>query len=325
MTERAMDESGMNAAGMNAGASAMHGIAQDAPGVAPAALHPMQTMYWSVRRELWEHRSIYMAPLAVAGLLVLGVTIAVFGPMHGRMVLSDMDEDRQRQLLAIPFVFATLALMGTGFLVAVFYCLDALYGERRDRSILFWKSLPVSDTTAVVSKAIIPMVAIPLVCFAVTIATQAVMAAIVSVGLVVHGVHGTASVTQLPLVQMSAMLLFHLVAIHGFWYAPIYGWFLLVSAWAKRAPFLWAVLPPLGVCLVEKLAFDTNHFGQMLKIRFQGNGGGIDFKMLTVIAHGMPPMGLGEFLSSPGLWVGLAVAAVMLAGAVQVRRYRGPL
>ena len=57
----------------------------------------------------------------------------------------------------------------------MFYCLDALYGERRDRSILFWKSLPVSDLTTVLSKASIPIVVLPLLTFAVTVATQLIM------------------------------------------------------------------------------------------------------------------------------------------------------
>lgn len=318
-----MTDQAMNNAGMNSGASAA--FAQDAPAMAPAAPHPTQSFYWSVRRELWEHRSIYLAPLAVAGLLIVGVTIAAFGRPNGARVLEDMNPDQQRQLLGMPFDIAAYALMGVGFLVAVFYCLDALYGERRDRSILFWKSLPVSDATTVLSKAMVPIFIIPLVCFVTTIAAQAVMSVIVTVGLALHGVHGTVSVTQLPLVQMSAMLAFHLLAIHGIWYAPVYAWLLLVSAWAKRAPFLWAVLPPLGIGLVEKLAFDTTYFLRMIGQRFNGVGAGNTFTMKNVMMHGMADMGAGGFLTAPGLWLGLLVTAALLFGAMQVRRSRGPL
>jgi ABC-2 type transport system permease protein len=318
MTERAMDD-----AGMNAGASAM--FVQDAPGVAPAALHPTQSFYWSVRRELWEHRSIYLAPLAVAGLLVFGILIAAFGHWMKGPGFSNITVEQQRQVVGAPFDIAAFAVMGAGFLVAVLYCLDALYGERRDRSILFWKSLPVSDTTAVLSKMMIPLVVIPLVCFVVTISTQAVMSVIIAAGLAAHGIHLAVPVTQLPLVQMSVMLAFHLFAIHGLWYAPWYAWLLLVSAWARRAPFLWAVLPPLGVCLVEKLAFGTDYFARLLQHRFNGGGVGDNFTMQNVTMHGMSQMGVGDYLSAPGLWIGLLVAAAMLAGAVQMRRYRGPM
>jgi ABC-2 type transport system permease protein len=305
--------------------TAMHTLAQDEPSAAPAVLHPTQSFYWSVRREIWEHRSIYIAPLAVAGLLILGTAIAAFGPLHGSIRLSDLDPDRQRQLLGAPFDIAAFALMGASFLVAFFYCLDSLYGERRDRSILFWKSLPVSDTTAVLSKAIIPIVVVPLVCFAITIVAQAVMVLTVYAGLNVHGLHGGVSVGQLPLVQMSAMLLFHLLAIHGLWYAPIYAWLILVSSFPRRAPFLWAVLPPLGVMLVEKIAFGTAYFAEILKYRFNGNGTGDNFTLRNVSMDGMSNLNAGALFASPGLWIGLLVAAIFLAGAVQMRRYRGAL
>jgi len=305
--------------------TAMHSIAQDEPSAAPAVLHPTQSFYWSVRRELWEHRSVYLAPLTVAGLLILGTAIAAFTPFHGSMSISNLDVDQQRQLLAAPFDIAAMAVMGASFLVAVFYSLDALYGERRDRSILFWKSLPVSDTTAVLSKAIIPILVIPLITFAITIVAQAVMAVLVVLGLAAHGVHPAVPITQLPLVQMSAMLLFHLIAIHGLWYAPIYAWLILVSSYARRAPFLWAILPPLGIMLVEKIAFGTAYFAEIVKHQFSGNDAGASFTMKDVSMRGMSDMNAGTIFASPGLWLGLLVAAVFLAGAVQMRRYRGPL
>lgn len=309
--------------------TAMHSLAQDEPSAAPAVLHPTQSFYWSVRRELWEHRSIYLAPLAVAGLLILGTAVAAFTPFHGSFQgstsFSTLDVQTQRKLLAAPFDITAIALMGVTFLVAFFYSLDALYGERRDRSILFWKSLPVSDTTAVLSKTIIPVFIIPLVCFAITIVAQAVMVLLVSLGLRLHGVHPGVLVTQLPLAQMSMMLFFHLLMIHGLWYAPIYAWLILVSSWARRAPFLWAVLPPLGVMLVEVVAFRTTYFATMLKNRFNGNGMGDSFTLSNVTMHGMSTFNPGAIFATSGLWIGLLVAAAFLAGSVQMRRYRGPL
>src|SRR5439155_13381678 len=101
-----------------------------------------RAMLWSVRRELWENRSIYLAPLAV------GVVI-VFGALVGMLPAISRHSPHK---LSQPYDFAAVALMGTMFIVSIFYCLDALYGERRDRSILFWKSTPVSDWTTVHSK-----------------------------------------------------------------------------------------------------------------------------------------------------------------------------
>src|SRR5438132_11749527 len=132
-------------------------------------------MYWSVRRELWENRSLYIAPLAVAGVALLGFLISTIGMPHRRRAVLLLDSARQRALIGKPYDVAAIILIVTAFIVGVFYCLDALHGERRDRSILFWKSLPVSDLTTVLSKASIPMVVLPLVTFAIIVIMQFIM------------------------------------------------------------------------------------------------------------------------------------------------------
>jgi ABC-2 type transport system permease protein len=281
-------------------------------------------MYWSLRRELWESRSIYIAPLAVAGLILFGFLISTIHlPSKMRTALA-LDPMQQHELLTQPYSFAALLIMATTFVVAVFYCLDALHGERRDRSILFWKSLPVSDLTTVLSKASIPLVVLPLLTFAITVVTQWIMLLMSSAVLLGSGLSVATLWTQLSFSQMSLMLLYHLVTVHALWYAPIFGWLLLVSAWARRAVFLWAGLPVLAVALVEKIAFNTSHFAAILGNRM---GGGAE----AVTAPGSVPMDPmthltpGHFLSSPGLWIGLALTAAFLAAAVRLRRYQGPI
>jgi len=213
--------------------------------------------------------------------------------------------------------------MGTAFIVGVFYSLDALYGERRDRSILFWKSLPVSDLTTVLSKLAIPLVILPLLSFAITLATQFIMLVLSSVILLGSGVNIAALWTQVSFFHVSLVLLYHIVTVHGLWYAPLYGWLLMVSAWAPRAPFIWAFLPPFVICGVEKVAFNTSHFLALLQERLAGPGDAMashsapeDFMESLIPDH---------FFSAPGLWVGLALAAVFLAVAVRLRRYQGPI
>src|SRR4030095_15738029 len=228
--------------------------------IAPAVISTTQRMYWSVRRELWESRSIYIAPLAVAALTLFGFLVSLVrlpDQMRAALALNPM---QQHELIEQPYNFAALLIMGTTFIVAVFYCLDALHGERRDRSILFWKSLPVSDVTTVLSKASIPLVVLPLLTFAITVVTQGIMLLVSSAVLLGSGSSVQMLWTHVSLFQMSLMLLYHLLAIHGLWYAPIFAWLLLVSAWARRAPFLWAALPLLAVGVVEKIAFNTSHF-----------------------------------------------------------------
>src|SRR6267143_874527 len=144
----------------------------DSQKIAPAAMSATRPMYWSVRRELWEYRSIYIAPLAVAALFLFGFLISTIHlPDKMRAALA-LNPVQQHEFIEQPYTFAALLIMGTAFIVGVFYCLDALHGERRDRSILFWKSLPVSDLTTVLSKAIVPLVVMPVISFVVIIATQ---------------------------------------------------------------------------------------------------------------------------------------------------------
>ena len=212
-------------------------------------------------------------------------------------------------------------LILTAFIVGVFYCLDALHGERRDRSILFWKSLPVSDFTTLVSKATIPLLVLPLVTFAIIVATQFVMLLWTSVLLITHGMSPASTWTYFPLFQQSLILLYGLVAI-ALWHAPIYGWALLVSGWVRRATFLWAVLPVIAIAVFEKITFNTSHFAAIVKDRLLGFAFGLH---RSVAIDSLVQLTPGRYLSTPGLWLGLVFVALFIAAAIRLRRYRGPL
>jgi len=217
-------------------------------------------------------------------------------------------------------------IMGTAWLVGLYYTLEALYGERRDRSILFWKSLPVSDFIAVLSKLTIAMVIVPLLSFVITIATQLIMLFLSSLVLLANGMSLSLLSTQPSFLKVSLELLYHILLVHGLWYAPIYGWLLLVSAWARRAPLIWAVLPPFMIYGIEKIAFNTSYFLALLKERFLGPQEH-SAAAAAADAHGTVMANLipHHFFSEPGLWIGLAVGAMFIAGAVRLRRYRGPI
>src|SRR5262249_28572902 len=279
---------------------------------ASAITTAVRPLYWSVRRELWENRWIYIAPVVAASLYLFGFAISAVRIRFHNGVLWPADQ----------YELAPALIMGTALIVSVFYCLDALYGERRDRSILFWKSLPVSDITAVISKLAIPILILPLISFVITVVTQLLMLVITTIIFAGSGVNTADLWRQVSSLRVPAIWLYHLITVHGLFYAPLYTWFLLVSAWAPRAPFLWAFLPPFVIWGVEKIAFNTSYFLNMLQYRLMGPSGGMakehhqDFTS-TLIPH--------HFLSTPGLWTGLAVAALFLFATVQLRRSRGPI
>ena len=288
----------------------------------PVVIPASRRLYWSVRRELWENRSIYIAPLAVAAVFLVAFLIgAIHPPVKMRDAMA-LDPVQHQDLIEQPYTFAAFLLMATTLIVAMFYCLEALYGERRDRSILFWKSLPVSDLTTVLAKLSIPLVILPLATFAITIVTQWIMLLLSSALMLARGQSVAALWSHLPLFQMSLMLLFHVVAIHGLQFAPVYSWVLLVSSWARRAPLLWAVLPPLAIGVAEKIAFNTSHFAALLGYLL---GGGPEIVTGKMEMLPLTPLAVGEFFINPGLWIGLAVAAAFLAAAVRLRRYREPI
>ncbi len=294
----------------------------ESAGVSAAAYSkPTQPFYWSVWRELWENRSIYVAPMLVAIVLLFGFLISTLGlPERRRDVL--LDPTKAGAAIEAPYDMAAIMLLLTAFIVGVFYCLDALYGERRDRSILFWKSLPVSDSTTLLSKATIPLVVLPLVTFVIVVATQLVMMLWTSVLLISHGMSPASTWIYVPFFRNSFVLLYGLAAI-ALWHAPIYGWALLISGWARRATFLWAILPFFAVAFFERITFGTSHFASMLKDRLMGFApAAFAFNMHSVNRPRLTP---GAYLGSPGLWLGLVIAAVFFAVAIRLRRYRGPL
>ena len=295
----------------------------------PAAISATRPFFWSVRRELWENRSIYLAPLVAAGVVLFGFSITAFGLPRLRHNALALESTRMRAAIEMPYDAAAMMIMFTVFIVGIFYCLDALHGERRDRSILFWKSLPVSDLTSVLSKAIVPLAILPLLTLVIVLATQLIMLLLSTAVLLPSGLAGT-TWQLLPWPRLSLILFYGLVT-SALWEAPIFAWLLLVSGWARRATFLWAVLPWLAISAIEKLAFDTTFFIRMLVRRMTG---GFEEGFVVVrypkdahvpVVDRLTELDPLKFLSSPGLWVGLIIAAAFLIATVRLRRYRGPL
>jgi ABC-2 type transport system permease protein len=282
-----------------------------------------------VRRELWENRSIYLAPLVAAGVVLFGFMITAYRLPQLRRNALALEPTRMRAAIETPYNIAAIMIMITVFIVGIFYCLDALHGERRDRSILFWKSLPVSDRTSVLSKLFVPMAILPAITFVIVIAIQLIMLLISTAVLLPSGLAGT-TWSLLPWPRLASILLYGLVT-SALWEAPIFAWLLLVSSWARRATFLWALLPWLAISAIEKLAFDTAFFGRMLVHRLTG-GFEVGFVVVKYpkgthapVVDRFPEFDPLKFLSTPGLWIGLVLAAAFLIGAIRLRRSRGPL
>jgi ABC-2 type transport system permease protein len=290
----------------------------------PAPLSKPRPFYWSVRREIWENRSIYLAPLIVAGVVLFATLVSMAG-LPGRSRNTSPDSAKRYASVVQHYGMAPVPIMFVTFVVGFFYSLDALYGERRDRSILFWKSLPVSDRTAVLSKAAIPLVVLPLIAVVLGAATQWFVLLLNTAVLVGQGGSAAALWSQFHVFQEQLVMSYHLMA-HALYLAPICGWLLLVSAWARRTPLLWAVLPPFAVGLVERIVFNSSYVLALMNNRIMG---AMESSFTPEGQHGMPGM-LSQvtplsFMTAPGLWIGLLFTAAFLAAAMRLRRNREPI
>jgi ABC-2 type transport system permease protein len=304
-----------------------------APEAAPSSgqavrAHEVSPLITLIRREYWEHRSLWLGPLAVAIFMIAMTLLPRFNLNMGDFGATMPPVQAQRAMFAVAVWIFGLTLYLTMSIVVWFYATDCLYAERRDRSILFWKSMPVSDTKTVLSKVLVALVVEPLGVFVLTALTSLVVSAVLVVrahmGNIPFAFWDTGTWVR---VQMFSLLT---TVIAGLWYAPILGYLMLVSAWARRNVQLWVLLPPLVAIFLEWRAFGTQHLWHVLRYRLTGpwppafqntfsqlggpasTSGGTAFSSSSILA----------IFGNVDLWLGLAVAALLIAGAIRIRRYR---
>jgi ABC-2 type transport system permease protein len=291
--------------------------------------HKVRPFYWSVRRELWENRSIYIAPLAVAAVILAGYLFSVrflphFLQMAATAAPHTMLGKQAHFATEAPFEIAAAAIMVNGLIVGAFYALGALHGERRDRTVLFWKSLPVSDLTTVLSKVATVLLVLPIATIATAMTTVLVMLALAAIVLSASGVDmGLLTARIHPGVMLVTIP--YGMAVVSLWYAPIVGWFMVFSAWAKRMTFIWAVVPPAALCLFERIAFGTAYLWRFLLHRLAG-GFDVGFtvkgdQMITSFDE-LDPVAV---VTSLDIWGGLVFLAACVAVCVWLRRRRDPI
>ncbi len=196
--------------------------------------------------------------------------------------------------------------------VTFFALLSCVHDERKDRSVLFWKSMPVSDTHTVLSKYVTIVWIVPLATITGIVLAQLFATIYISL-YVEEGFAGTIWAAASPWSTPFQLLFGY--ALHGLWAAPVYGWVLLVSAWASRAPLLWAIGGPVVVILLERIVFDTSHLATFV-------GDHLRTQALPKLG-GQPSMSFADqlaVLADPGMWVGLIIGGGLLAGAIYLRK-----
>jgi ABC-2 type transport system permease protein len=300
------------------------------------ASRPMlQTMITLVRRELWEHRALWMTPLIVAAVLILSAFPIHIGDASFGIHFDPDDlvgASNRRSMFTLMLWGQIVPQLVVISIVISFYLLDCLYVERKDRSILFWKSMPVSDAATVLSKLLVATVVVPLGVFVLAILTgfvfQGIWSARVAAGAVPDIAVGWDTIAWL---KSEGLMLYGLV-VGILWFAPFATFLLLVSAWARRNVFLWATLPPVIAVIAERIAFGTTYTANLLEYRsWSGfweavfgtvNPAHVGRGRIVSLADLFDNVAMSKALLNIDLWLGVAVAAAFVFAAIRIRRYR---
>jgi ABC-2 type transport system permease protein len=294
-----------------------------------------------LKREVWEHRSIYVTPLAIASIVTLGtlamlmfaggfakeLDVAIFGA-------TNIAGDAERKIALTGFFVGTSwVFLLAAMVLTVFYTLDSLYAERKDKSILFWRSLPITDAEAVISKLATAIVVIPLATVVAIIATHIVNLLVTSIWVSVKGGDaGHLIWGSVPLLDnwLAALIVTLASAV---WMSPFIGWFLFVSAFTKRSPLLMAFMPLVIIPLLELIFLRSSVFAEAVFTRrgmiplfkgmdmeafFDEESLHVNEEIVSLLAH----LDVVQFLTSASMWGGVVVCALFVTAAIYVRRYR---
>ncbi|TDK22537.1 hypothetical protein E2F46_13585 [Luteimonas aestuarii] len=340
----------------------------EAPRKAPP--HKTQRFRWLLQREFWEHKGgFFWAPLVAGGIsLLLSLMVIVIATVAARkhiaddvditlnsgerfqingldlgMLTSKLGQEELRQLgdgldltliMASSWPFIVLAF------VLFFYCLGALYDERKDRSVLFWKSLPLSDRDTVLSKVATATLVAPLLATLAAIATMFGFLILISAVVALHGgnpytlLWGPSSPLLLAGQYVAA------IPVYALWALPTVGWLMLCSAWARTKPFLWAVMIPVfaGIFVawfevMGVFGLDTWWFFKNIVLRMLTSVFPLTWMDLEYLQHVdmdgpgaarnlMNPIGVYRNLAQANLWIGVVAGAAMIFAAIRLRRWR---
>lgn len=316
----------------------------------------MKTFYWLVKREFWEHRGGFLwAPVITGGVFLLlnlmGIISGeVIGAQHGfNFLFNDrihiLDHALSADEAAKAGALMDMVMYSTSFIISIvlgfvvfFYCLGALYDDRRDRSLLFWKSLPLSDTATVLAKVVAGTLLAPFIAVICGVITGIAMLLLFTTALSFHGIGAWHLLAYAHPFQVITNLI-GTIPLYAMWALPTTGWLLLCSAWARSKPFLWAAVLPIAVGMmlgwfnlmgtrtVDGGWYWKDVVGRILLSVFPGSWLG---------THNFAGMGdsngdalnflnLGNSysaLATPTFWIGAVAGFALLAAAIWLRRWR---
>jgi len=321
---------------------------------APAkSISALTTFKWLLKREYWENRGGFLWAPAIAGsvITVLYAVLALIGTVAGRGDGSngfniDGGPEKLNEIIGAVgdgtlLAGVVLACVVLGFVV-FFYALGSLYDDRRDRSVLFWKSLPLSDLNTVLSKAAWALLLAPIVAIGIGLVIGICLWLVTALTLSVNGISQSSAVfTHSHPLRIIGGVLSNL-PIYVMWSLPTIGWLMFCSAWARTKPFLWAVLIPILGCVMASMMgilpmLHVNHNAIWYTVVYRGLLSVLPGTWLPVLSESAPPMQIDgaqdlanaiqlsdawRIFQSADIWIGAAIGVVFIVAAIYLRRWR---
>ncbi len=317
----------------------------------------MNTYKWLLKREFWEHKGgFFWAPAVVGAIMTLFLAISMVigigvSKNHGFQINGEqvtnlshvVDAGERAQIVSAishGYVGTAAPLFMVMAFVVFFFCLGSLFDERKDRSVLFWKSLPVSDMETVLSKVAMALVGAPLLTIAFGIVVSVLSLLIICTGAALTGLNVFGPVLASPATWTAPFELLALVPLYAVWALPTVGWLLMVSAWSRSKVFLWAVGAPLltGVLLawfnaMFNFGWNVKWFWQHIVARgllsvvpgswfgFVDSAGGMQMHN-NQINFGDLVLESYKTLASPNAWIGAVVGVAFIYVAIRLRRWK---
>ena len=272
----------------------------------------MQKLIIGLKREFWEHRKIVLGiPLLLSILIVLAsIAVTVWG--------HDQPPAPQEMKDSIPFRFIQFYL-GIAWLLGFYYLAQCLHADRKDKSILFWKSVPASETLNVLTKFLFGSLCIAAISLAIAWVTY--------IGLTVLGLGAGVGLEDTDSIQYvertiigNRLFLWPLFSLFvaTLWGAPIFSFLLMVSAFAKKSPFLLLIIPLVVISLIEQGIFGSAHLSGFLNAH-------LPFAVLEVVeeSESLAVAAQNYFaLHGVGMVVGLLLSGLMIYCTVWCRNHR---
>lgn len=325
---------------------------------AMAAQSPLGKFSWLVKREFWEYRGAFLrTPLIIAAVMLAMLIVALLAAemsahragislngVHLDQIANNLSPDQVEKLhsgLSIGLLTLCFPINIGLFFVLFSYATGALYNDRADRSVLFWKSLPISDTQTVLAKVFTAMFVAPVFAVAGVIALQLGFLLLLTTWTTLHGINPLPLWSPTHLAVLWAKLIL-LIPFNALWALPSLGWLLLVSSFVRSKPFLWGLMLPFvagivvsSLKLMQDLSLTSTWFWHDVVLRVVFSfipASWMDFGELKKLDHDdrLPEAignllsfdSFGHLLAMPSLWIGAAAGVAMIAAAIHFRRRR---